>query len=309
MLFRSVQSLAPEGIGELALAFEQLKNKLNDEGLFDSKYKKQLPFYPKRIGVVTSRTGAVIKDICHVAKRRNPLVKILLYSVLVQGENASKEIVQGIEFFNKKCPVDVIIIGRGGGSLEDLWAFNEENVIRAIFASKIPIISAVGHETDYTLSDLVSDVRAATPSQAAELAVVEKDALVNYIESLKRDCRYKAYNLFSIKENKFNLLWKHSIFSDKERLLQSRQQELDFLNERLNKVVTDKYVNKFHQMEVIAEKLKVLNPLNVLQRGFSIVKQDDKYIKNIKDIDMDKSLNIELSDGTVETKIVQIKEK
>lgn len=304
-----VQSLAPEGIGELALAFEQLKNKLNDEGLFDSKYKKQLPFYPKRIGVVTSRTGAVIKDICHVAKRRNPLVKIFLYSVLVQGENASKEIVQGIEFFNKKCPVDVIIIGRGGGSLEDLWAFNEENVIRAIFASKIPIISAVGHETDYTLSDLASDVRAATPSQAAELAVVEKDALVNYIESLKRDCRYKAYNLFSIKENKFNLLWKHSIFSDKERLLQSRQQELDFLNERLNKVVTDKYVNKFHQMEVIAEKLKVLNPLNVLQRGFSIVKQDDKYIKNIKDIDMDKSLNIELSDGTVETKIVQIKEK
>ena len=203
----------------------------------------------------------------------------------------------------------MIIIGRGGGSLEDLWAFNEENVIRAIFASKIPIISAVGHETDYTLSDLVSDVRAATPSQAAELAVVEKDALVNYIESLKRDCRYKAYNLFSIKENKFNLLWKHSIFSDKERLLQSRQQELDFLNERLNKVVTDKYVNKFHQMEVIAEKLKVLNPLNVLQRGFSIVKQDDKYIKNIKDIDMNKSLNIELSDGTVETKIVQIKEK
>ena len=149
-----------------------------------------------------------------------------------------------------------------------------------------------------------------TPSQAAELAVVEKEALVNYIESLKRNCRYKAYNLFSIKENKFNLLWKHSIFSDKERLLQSRRRDEDFLNKRLNKVVTDKYVNKFHQMEVMfAEKLKVLNPLNVLQRGFSIVKQDDKYIKNVKDIDMNKSLNIELSDGTVETKIVQIKEK
>ena len=164
-----VQSLAPEGIGELALAFEQLKNKLNDEGLFDSKYKKQLPFYPKRIGVVTSRMGAVIKDICHVAKRRNPLVKILLYSVLVQGENASKEIVQGIEFFNKKCPVDVIIIGRGGGSLEDLWAFNEEPVVRAIEACTIPIVSGVGHETDFTLADFAADMRAPTPTAAAEL--------------------------------------------------------------------------------------------------------------------------------------------
>lgn len=304
-----VQKLSPEGIGELALAFEQLKDKLNGEGLFDKNHKKELPFYPKRIGVVTSRTGAVIKDICHVARRRNPLVKILLYSVLVQGENASKEIVQGIKFFNEKCPVDVIIIGRGGGSLEDLWAFNEEIVVREIFASKIPIISAVGHETDYTLSDFVSDVRAATPSQAAELAVVEKDALVNYIESLKRDCRNKAYNLFLIKQNKFKLLLKHSIFSDKERLLQNRQQELDLLIERLNKIVKDKYIDKEHQIELLIEKMKVLNPLNVLQRGFSITKQEDKYVKSIHDIDINKPLNIEINDGKIQAKIIEIQEK
>lgn len=304
-----VQKLSPEGIGELALAFEQLKDKLNKEGLFDKSLKKELPFYPKRIGVVTSQTGAVIKDICHVAKRRNPLVKILLYSVLVQGENASKEIVQGINFFNEKCPVDVIIIGRGGGSLEDLWAFNEENVVRAIFTSKIPVISAVGHETDYTLSDLVSDVRAATPSQAAELAVVEKEALINYIEGLKRDCKYKAYNLFLIKQNKFKLLWKHSIFNDKERLLQNRQQELDLLIERLNKIVREKYIDKTHQAEMLVGKMKVLNPLNVLQRGFSIIKQENKYIKSINDIDINEPLDIEIDDGKIKAEIIEIKEK
>ncbi len=179
-----VKELFPEGVGELTLALEELKKRLYAEGLFDDVHKQELPFYPKVIGVVTSRTGAVIRDICHVAKRRNPYVKIVLYSVLVQGDEAAEEIAQGIEFFNERFAVDAIIVGRGGGSMEDLWAFNEERVVRAIFASKIPVISAVGHETDYTLSDLVCDVRAATPSQAAELAVPEKAALKNYVEGL-----------------------------------------------------------------------------------------------------------------------------
>lgn len=304
-----VHMLTPEGIGELALALEQLKEKLNKEGLFEAQYKQELPFYARKIGVVTSRTGAVIRDICHVAKRRNPQVEILLYSVLVQGENASQEIVQGIEFFNKKCPVDIIIVGRGGGSLEDLWAFNEENVIRAIFASKIPIISAVGHETDYTLADLVSDVRAATPSQAAELAVVERDSLINYIESLERELQQKTLTRLINKRNQLELILKHSVLSNPERLLQVKQQRLDLLTERLQKCVQDKYQKKIHQLDLLNEKMRVLNPLNTLNRGFSLLSQNNRYIKSIKQIDKDKNLNIQLSDGLVQARVVEIMNK
>lgn len=304
-----VHMLTPEGIGELALALEQLKEKLNKEGLFNVQHKQELPFYARKIGVVTSRTGAVIRDICHVARRRNPQVEILLYSVLVQGENASQEIVQGIEFFNKKCPVDVIIVGRGGGSLEDLWAFNEENVIRAIFASKIPIISAVGHETDYTLADLVSDVRAATPSQAAELAVAERDNLINYIESLERELQQKTLTRLINKRNQLELILKHSVLSNPERLLQVKQQRLDLLTERLQQCVQDKYQKKIHLLDLLNEKMRVLNPLNTLNRGFSLLSQNDKYIKSIKQIDKDKNLNIQLSDGAVQTRVVEIIDK
>lgn len=304
-----VHMLTPEGVGELALALEQLKEKLNKEGLFEAQYKQELPFYARKIGVVTSRTGAVIRDICHVAKRRNPQVEILLYSVLVQGENASQEIVQGIEFFNKKCPVDIIIVGRGGGSLEDLWAFNEENVIRAIFASKIPIISAVGHETDYTLADLVSDVRAATPSQAAELAVVERDSLINYIESLERELQQKTLTRLINKRNQLELILKHSVLSNPERLLQVKQQRLDLLTERLQKCVQDKYQKKIHQLDLLNEKMRVLNPLNTLNRGFSLLSQNNRYIKSIKQIDKDKNLNIQLSDGLVQARVVEIMNK
>lgn len=304
-----VQMLTPEGIGELALALEQLKEKLNEEGLFEVQYKQELPFYARKIGVVTSRTGAVIRDICHVAKRRNPQVEILLYSVLVQGENASQEIIQGIEFFNKKCPVDIIIVGRGGGSLEDLWAFNEENVIRAIFASKIPIISAVGHETDYTLADLVSDVRAATPSQAAELAVVERDSLINYVESLERELQQKTLTRLINKRNQLELILKNSVLSNPERLLQVKQQRLDLLTERLQKCVQDKYQKKIHQLDILNEKMRVLNPLNTLNRGFSLLSQNDKYIKSIKQIDKNKDLNIQLSDGVVQARVVEIMDK
>ncbi len=300
-----VQTLSPEGIGDLAVAFEQLKNKLALEGLFDPEHKQELPFYARKIGVVTAKTGAVIKDICHVSKRRNPLVKIMLYSVLVQGENASQDIVKGIEFFNKKCPVDIIIVGRGGGSLEDLWAFNEENVVRAIFNSKIPIISAVGHETDYTLSDMVSDVRAATPSQAAELAVVERVSLINYIENLVQQLRMNSCNELKNKQNKLDLLLKHSILQNKEKLLQPKQQQLDLLHERLINISQQKYLKKLHQNEILIEKLKILNPLNVLNRGFSVVKQEDKYIKSAFDVDSTKDMEIIFSNGKIRAKVIK----
>ena len=163
-----VSQLIPDGVGELNLYYEQLKQKLTAEGLFDEIYKKPLPFYPKCIGIITSKTGAVLHDIFHVASLRNPNVKLLLYPVKVQGQGSAEEITTALKFFNKQRICDVIIMGRGGGSIEDLWSFNDEQVVRTVFNSKIPVVSAVGHETDYTLTDFVSDMRAATPSQAAE---------------------------------------------------------------------------------------------------------------------------------------------
>lgn len=300
-----VQNLSPEGIGELTIAFEQLKEKLQQEGLFAQEHKKPLPFYAKRIGVVTAKTGAVIRDICHVSGRRNPLVQILLYSVLVQGENASQEIVAGIEFFNKKCPVDIIIVGRGGGSLEDLWAFNEENVVKAIYNSKIPVISAVGHETDYTLSDLVSDVRAATPSQAAELAVVERDSLLNYIYTMQADLQSKVSKIFGEKKNHLDLMLNNVVFRHSDKLLQSRKQQLDSLQEKLKNSVQEKFIKKAHQIDVLNEKLMTLNPLNVLKRGFSVVKQNDKYVKSVYDLDDKQFFEIKFSDGQVKAKVIE----
>ena len=168
-----ITSMEPDGVGALYIAFEQLKKKLEEEGLFDPMYKKPLPKYPKKIGIITSPTGAAIRDMIHVSGRRFPLAKLCLYPSLVQGDGAPAQLIRGIETFNTTCPVDVIILGRGGGSLEELWAFNDENLARAIFASRIPIISAVGHETDFSISDFVADLRAPTPSAAAEVALPE----------------------------------------------------------------------------------------------------------------------------------------
>lgn len=300
-----VKNLLPEGVGERTLALEELKRKLYAEGLFDSQYKKPLPFYPRVIGVVTSRTGAVIRDICHVTKRRNPLVKIVLYSVRVQGEQSSEEIVQGIEFFNKKYPVDVLIVGRGGGSMEDLWSFNEENVVRAVFKSKIPVISAVGHETDYTLTDLVSDMRAATPSQAAELAVPERLGLINYLNSLERELKQKTLQKLEDKRKRLELLLQNSILQNKERMLLSRQQHLDMLTAQLQKSAELIFKEKVHQAELMTEKLNALNPINILQRGYSLTKKENIFIKSAKQINTGDKLNIILADGEV---IAEVKE-
>ena len=301
-----VQGLVPEGFGELCLALEQLKEKLSKEGLFDSKYKKPLPFYPKKIGVVTSRTGAVIRDICHVAKRRNPLAKIVLYSVLVQGEEASTQICEGINFFNEKYPVDVLIVGRGGGSMEDLWAFNEEKVVRAIFNSKIPVISAVGHETDYSLSDLVSDVRAATPSQAAELAVPERDGLINYIDTLQKELNYKYYKQIESKKSQLQMLLQNSLLMHKDKLLVSKQQQMDLLIERLYKSAQISFKDKLHQATLLNEKLQTLNPINILKRGYSLTKKQNKFIKSVKDVQQNDFLQIVLADGTIKVKVIDI---
>ena len=306
-----VKDIFPEGVGERTLALEALKKKLLAEGLFDDEHKKEMPFYPKVIGVVTSKTGAVIKDICQVANRRNSLVKIVLYSVHVQGENAPKEIVEAIEFFNKKYPVDILIVGRGGGSVEDLWAFNEEGVVRSVYNSKIPVISAVGHETDYTLVDLVSDVRASTPSQASELAVPEYDSLVNYLNSLERELKQTAVQKIEEKRARLNFILQSSGFKYKDRILLTRQQNLDNLISRLQQVTSDLFVKKQHNLELLAERLAVLNPLCVLKRGFSIVEKAKKQgkldtIYDVKEVKLNEDLYITLAKGKLKAKVVEI---
>lgn len=304
-----VQTLVPEGVGELTLALEHLKEKLGAEGIFDSRHKQPLPFYPQTIGVVTSRTGAVIRDICKVAGRRNPLAKIVLFSVLVQGENAAGQIAAGIDFFNKKYPVDAIIVGRGGGSMEDLWAFNEEIVVRAIFNSKIPVISAVGHETDYTLADLASDVRAATPSQAAELAVPERDALRDYTATLQKELTYKYCKQLEQKRSHLKILLQNSLLMHKDKLLVSRQQNLDMLTERLHKSAQLRFKDKLHQAALLSEKLQALNPANILKRGYSLIKKENEFVKSVCDVKKGDFLQINLADGTMDVQVIGIAEQ
>lgn len=303
-----VQRLMPEGAGEMALALEQIKQKLSAEGLFDAAHKKELPFMPKKIGVVTSRTGAVIRDICHVAARRNPHVQIVLYSVLVQGEHAADDIAAGIEFFNKQYPVDVIIAGRGGGSMEDLWAFNEEKTVRAVYNSAIPIISAVGHETDFTLSDLAADVRAATPSQAAELAVPELSALLGYVESVTLELQEKARRIIMMKRSRLEMLQQSSALSHGDRLLAMRRQRLDTMAERLKKAMRRCLDEKMHRARLLTEKLSVLNPAGVLKRGYGMVKKKNKLVKNTAELKVNDTIEVVFSDGSISAKVLEIKD-
>ena len=226
--------MMPEGAGDLALAFEQLKARLAAEGLFDAAHKKPLPRFPKRIGIVTSISGAVLRDIYHVSKRRWPSVQLVLKPVLVQGEEAAAQIAAAIAFFNEKYPVDVLIVGRGGGSMEDLWAFNEEPVVRAIYASKIPVISAVGHETDFTLADFASDQRAATPSQAAELAVPDRAELLRYTESLMARLAQQGKRQLQEKRLRLDACRRSAALQKPQLLLASRTQRLDHATARLD---------------------------------------------------------------------------
>ncbi|MFA6848915.1 MAG: exodeoxyribonuclease VII large subunit [Selenomonadaceae bacterium] len=293
-----VDTLVPEGAGELSLAFEQLKEKLTDEGLFLETYKKDIPSFPKTIGVITSLSGAVLRDIYHVAKRRNPAVRLVLYPVQVQGAESAAQIAKGIEIFNKSYSVDVLIVGRGGGSMEDLWSFNEEIVVRAIFASKIPIISAVGHETDYTLADFVSDVRAATPSQAAELAVPDTADLSRYVLSLKAQLDRVMRNGLQQRQGRLEMYLKRVSMCSPQRLLSEKRQWLDSLQSRLVQRTEVVLTNKKQRMQIAFEKLALLNPAEVLRRGYGIVKRSGNTLHSIEAVEHDQVLEIVLADGS-----------
>lgn len=294
-----VDSLVPEGKGDLALAYEQLKNRLAAEGLFAKDRKKALPKFPKKIGVVTSLSGAVLRDIYHVTKRRWPAVQLVLYPVQVQGEFSAKQVALAIEFFNTKYAVDVMIVGRGGGSMEDLWSFNEEVVVRAIAASKIPIISAVGHETDFSLADFAADVRAATPSQAAELAVPDRDELKRYVVRMQRQLAQMARRELNERRLRLQACQKNKLLQRPELLLADRRQRLDNLISRLRQCLDENITVKNHQLSLALEKLSVLNPAKTLQRGFALVEHGGKIVTRVQEVKKGDKLQLTFSDGKV----------
>ncbi len=296
-------AMTPEGAGELAVAFEQLKARLTAEGLFDEEHKKALPFFPKTIGVVTSISGAVLRDIYHVSKQRNPGIRLVLYPVQVQGDGAAEDIAGGIRFFNRKYPVDVLIVGRGGGSAEDLWAFNEESVVRAVYESKIPVISAVGHETDFSLSDFAADCRAATPSHAAEMAVPDTRELQHRIDVLGMRLTTAARHQIQSKREKLLRCQKSTLLDRPQMYLDADRQRLDLLVLQLSQLRERLFREKQHRLELSLERLDMLNPARVLRRGYSIVENEKGIVRRTSDAPRGSSLTIVLADGRLRASV------
>ena len=298
-----VSIMEEDGVGDLHKAYEKMKATLEKEGLFDKKYKKVLPRYPKIIGIITSESGAAIKDIFNVLGRRAPQVKLILKSVKVQGHDSSNQIAKAIESFNSKNCVDILIIGRGGGSIEDLWAFNEEVVARAIFKSLIPIISAVGHETDFSISDFVSDVRAPTPSAAAEIAVVSNDAILNNLKILEKqiiDLTMLILEKYWLRKDQLER--RISISKPQARILNSLE-SLDKYYERLIYINKQNFSRYKNNLESLLKRLVGLGPDNVLERGFSIP-TDDKgnIIKSPDQIKVGETFNLKMAKGSIKGK-------
>lgn len=301
-------SLLPEGAGELSLAFDQLKERLTQEGLFLPEHKQALPAFPKTIGIVTSPSGAVLRDIYRVAKRRNPNVQLVLYPVQVQGEQSAGQIVEALDFFNRQFPVDVLIVGRGGGSMEDLWSFNEEVVVRAIFASRLPVISAVGHETDFTLADFVSDMRAATPSQAAELAVPDAGELVRYIESLRAQLVARGRQQLQLKQARLAACQQSTALRTPQMLLAQRRQRFDLVYEKFRQLVMQTMKDKKHALQVPLEKLAMLNPVNVLARGYGIVQAGETVLRGVANIKAGDAVEVIMTDGRFSATVGEVRE-
>lgn len=297
-----------EGQGELFIKFEKLKEKLSKEGYFDVENKMPIPAYPKRVGVVTSPTGAAIRDIINVSRRRNDSIDIVLYPAKVQGVGAYKEVMEGIKYFNMKNNVDVIIVGRGGGSIEELWNFNEEELAMTVCDSHIPIISAVGHEIDYTICDFVSDFRAATPSQGAEIAVPLKSEILNNIDNLRKNLddniEYKIKSCINEINNAERILKIHSPLS----LIANSYLEVDKLKERLNFAIKTKLNKEKKNIEHLNNLLIAYNPTKVIEKGYAIIEDDENNIIISKNqLNEEKKLNIILKDGKVKGNFIPLK--
>lgn len=297
------EDMQPDGIGALTLQFEQLKKKLSQMGLFSPEHKKPIPKFPQTIGVITSPTGAAIQDIRNILNRRFPKADIVLYPVMVQGNSASEQLVSAVNTFNEYDCADVIIIGRGGGSVEDLWAFNSEELAYAIYASNIPIISAVGHETDFTICDFASDLRAPTPSAAAELAVPDREELMSYYKSQQQYLTSIVENkiaVFKRRLSEYNLIINNN--SPQKRCLEYEQKLINY-RRILENTINLKLCTNIENVKSLGSKLETLNPVTVLQRGYAAIEKDCKIITSVKELQKDDLLTLTLKDGKVKAKV------
>ncbi len=303
-----VDKMDIDGIGNLYQLFEELKKKLNAEGLFDEKYKQRINRLPERIGVITASTGAAVRDVISTINKRYPIVEIYVFPTLVQGEGAAPNIVKMIELANT-FPLDTIILGRGGGSIEDLWAFNEEIVARAIFNSRIPIISGVGHEIDFTISDFVSDLRAPTPTGAAIAATRDKEEILNYLDTCKNRVAIALSNKL---ESSKELLLKYKsnyILNNPIRLYDMQEQKLDIIYDKLNSSIKNKLENLSNIINTYKIKLDLLNPANILDKGYSIVYKDNKIIKDVKLLKENDNINILVKNGKIIANVEGVESK
>ena len=325
-----VDEMLEDGVGNLYIAFEQLKKKLQAEGLFDEAHKKPIPRIPKRVGIVTASTGAAIRDIMTTIKRRFPICETILFPTLVQGENAKDDIVRNIKRA-EDYDLDVLIVGRGGGSIEDLWPFNEEIVARAIYDCRIPVISAVGHEVDFTIADFVADLRAPTPTAAAELAVPNMSDLKKHIDQLSIRLNEAIYKKVNYLKLYLDSVKNSFVIKNPGVMFENKKQNLDLMNTKLNELMlgkVDKLKNELEKiknsyvltnpkllykdnvvcLKNIIDKLELLNPLNILSRGYSITYMSGKALKSVKEVKKDDVLKVKLYDGMLEAKVNKIEE-
>lgn len=326
-----VETMEQDGIGNLYLEYEKLKKKLLSEGLFDSKHKRLIPRYPQKIGVITAPTGAAIRDVLSTIKRRYPICETILFPALVQGIGAKESIVKQIELA-QNYDLDVIICGRGGGSIEDLWAFNEEIVARAIYNSKIPIISAVGHEIDFTIADYVADLRAPTPTGAAEMAVPNLSDINNMINQYHIRLNEAINNIIKKNQLRLSKITTSYILKNPLSLYEIKEQKLDNIIDSLNKYIKNLlsknevryqniisidilnnpaklFIKKEHQYQLLLNKIELLNPLKILDKGYSVVKKDNKVIKNVNDLIINDIIKINLSKGIITASVIGKEEK
>ena len=325
-----VENMAEDGIGNLYVAFEKLKKDLAKEGLFNPEHKKRIPRMPKKIGIVTASTGAAIRDILTTIKRRYPICETILFPALVQGNEAAADIVKKIELANT-YDIDTLIVGRGGGSLEDLWPFNEEIVARAIYNSKVPVISAVGHEIDFTIADFVADLRAPTPTAAAELAVPDTSTILNYLETAKGRSYQAINNTINNYQTRISNVANSYILKKPTAMYEILEQKLDNLIDKLNKEInividnnkvrlfksSNSYIltnpsmlYKFKEQALLGltEKLEVLNPISTLNRGYGIIKKDNVVVSSITNVKDNDDIVINLKDGNIYSKVVKVSE-
>lgn len=302
--------LLQQGVGDLMQAYEKLKQKLERAGLFAPERKQQLPLHPRTVGIITSPAGAAVRDIITVSRRRNQGIKLLLYPVKVQGEGAAAEIAAAIEFFNRKKLADVLIVGRGGGSIEDLWAFNEEITVRAVAASKIPVVSAVGHETDFTLCDFAADVRAATPSQAAELVVADVEGYKQHVAYLEQRARSLLSALLTQQQRRLDNLVNSWALRDPERLFADQAQRLDTASRRLREALELHLQQDEHKLALAAARLDSLSPLAVLGRGYSVSQKSDyTLVSSVDELKWGDELLTTVADGVITSVVQQVERR